>query len=224
MITSDAKRRAKDDDNKGSGSEHFAERGEEIMETGESKEMNKKNIHDEKNEDSCSRPNDMITEKLDYVLASLAELKISVNDLGSGASQQPSHSELQNKSRPTPTCNDPNLVPNSAARSEGELSALRVLHVVQNCKSLDRLCDLAGLLVGDDNELLLCDVSNSCEPSNASLCSRPGSFHYEFSLGTDFTAANQPTQFVNLKRSVSRHITQRKSHLNIVAEKEEDNE
>ena len=65
VITSDVKRRAKDDDNKGSGSEHFAERGEEIMETGESKEMNKKNIHDEKNEDS--RPNDKITEKLDYV-------------------------------------------------------------------------------------------------------------------------------------------------------------
>ena len=153
-------------------------------------------------------------------LASLAELKISVNDLGSGASQQPSHSELQNKSRPTP--NDPNLVPNSAARSEGELSALSVL--VQNCKSLDRLCDLAGLIVDDDNELLLCDVCNSCESSNASLRSRPGSFHYDFSLGTDFTATNQPTQFVNLKRSVSRHITQRKTHLNIVAEKEEDNE
>ena len=43
-----------------------------------------------------------------------------------------------------------------------------------------------------------------------------GLFNYDFALGIDFTESNQPVGFINLKKSIARHIAAEMHQENLV--------
>ena len=154
---------------------------------------------------SMSNSNSIIG-KLENVISSLSELKISVDRLNPGLVTQQKQSEGE-----------------SGLSSEKEqiqsLSALRVL--IQNCKSINRLCELAGVTFNETNDTLCCDV---CNPDNENPHEHGhGVFGYDFSLGADFTTASQPQKFTNLKKSVAKHIGTQ-NHMNMCARKDKETE
>ena len=98
---------------------------------------------------------------------------------------------------------------------ESEIEALQVL--IQGSKSVRRVCDLASLTMGDEDNMLNCEACCSA----GSIKSRKGNgiFNYDFSIGVDFTGGEshrQPGSFSNLKRSVARHIST-KAHVTNIA-------
>ena len=159
---------------------------------------------------SKSNESNPILEKIDTVLSSLSELKISVDSIGPAIVAQRKDSGAESKP--------------STSSSDQSLAALRVL--IQNCKSLHRLCELAGVTHHDEaTDVLCCDVCvSSNENSQGSTSNQShGVFGYDFSLGKDFTAESQPQKFINLKKSVAKHIGTQ-NHRNMSAKNEQETE
>ncbi|PIK56945.1 hypothetical protein BSL78_06146 [Apostichopus japonicus] len=134
-----------------------------------------------------------VSDKLDSILKSLEDLKLSASE--NKLKEQP-------KEQPKGDC------------KIMELEALKIL--IQNAKSIDRVCDLARLTMSASDEAFRCDACSSCVDMR-------GVFRYDVTLGTDFTNSNQPQGFRNFKKNVAKH-QHTESHLKNVTLRAEENE
>ena len=93
----------------------------------------------------------------------------------------------------------------SVAHKPGEydkVSAVKIL--VQSSKSVKRISEIAALTIDVDNNMLIC---NACSTyASVRLRYVAGLFNYDITLDIDFTKSNQPVSFINLKKSIARHI------------------
>ena len=112
---------------------------------------------------------DVIEEKLDQVLDRLSRLNID-------------------SSPSTPS----NAGSDDSADVAEEVQNLKLL--VQNAKTLKRLCELASLTIIDDTTVL-------CEFCDGEVDRKLGVFKFDSSLRIDFTSSSQPQSFVKLKKS-----------------------
>ena len=148
---------------------------------------------------TATAPSTSVDAKLDTILAQLSELKLSTT-----TSRHAADSETA-KAASSAT---------AKSADDTDIDALKTL--IQNCKSIRRLCDLASLNIGENT--LSCDVC--CVTG----LERLGVFKYDFlRLGVDFTNDSQPAAFGNLKRAVARH-QETQTHVKSLMQREEQNE
>ena len=98
-----------------------------------------------------------------------------------------------------------------------EVSAVKIL--VQSRKSVKRISEIAKLTIDVDNNVLICDACSN--DANVRLRCGAGLFNYDFALGIDFAESNQPVGFINLKKSIARHIAAETHQANMVRNGEE---
>ena len=99
-----------------------------------------------------------------------------------------------------------------------EISAAKIL--LQGSKSIQRICEIAKLTADLEKDILICDICCSDTSIKARTRTAAGIFHYDLSLGLDFTISNQPALFSNLKKSVGRHIANAVHQKNLLANRE----
>lgn len=158
--------------------------------TPESQEMEIDLTSDTLDQESAHDETKTLSEKLESVLATLADIKLSVKDKATPSDPGPGPSASNKKAA-------------SLSGYLDERDALKTL--VQTAKSVARICELAGMTVNDDNNLISCDVCSATDSYQARVGS--GKFNYDFSVGMDFCEKSQPVAFVNLKKSIVRHIS-----------------
>ena len=110
-------------------------------------------------------------------------------------------------------------MPSIAQDVATEIFATKTL--IQCSNSLDRLCAINKLVADEEKGILECDISSTDIGCRSKA--RAGIFHYDFSLGCDFSESNQPMAFVNLKKSVARHIAST-AHQNSATNLQEESE
>ena len=129
-------------------------------------------------------------EKLDAILDAVKNLKMT--------REAP---KRDSASRPT------DASASSQNNEEADIEALKIL--IQSCRSIQRLCDLANLKLSDDG--LICTVCASDWHTGH------GVFKYDVDeVGVDFTEGNQPVAFINLKKSVRRHLSTQTHKSNLI--------
>jgi hypothetical protein len=84
-----------------------------------------------------------------------------------------------------------------------DTETLKDLHWAKTMKELEKL----GFFYDDEQELLSCFVCKDCEY---------GEFEYEKSEGLSFEDGKMSRKFINLKKSVKRHICKSKSHSDVL--------
>ena len=148
-----------------------------------------------------SRSIETLSEKMESVLTALADIKLAVKE---------------DKSKSTTTTESVSNKKDGGSYLN-ETDALKTL--VQTAKSVARVKELAGMNVYEDKNLIMCDVCSA----TGSFQSRVGfgQFQYDFSLGVDFNKTNQPAAFVNLKKSIVKHISTPAHSHNVVTQEEE---
>ena len=65
-----------------------------------------------------------------------------------------------------------------------------------------------------DNDMPICDACSNDASVRLRCCA--GLFNYDFALGIDFAESNQPVGFINLKKSIARHIAAETHQANLV--------
>ena len=93
-----------------------------------------------------------------------------------------------------------------------EVSAVKIL--VQSSKSVKRISEIAKLTIDVDNNMLICDACSTY--ASVTLRCVAGLFNYDIALGIDFAESNQPVSFINLKKSIARHIAAETHQANLV--------
>ena len=136
-------------------------------------------------------------EKLDTILATLSQLKLNCEN-AQKISSEPEKADIK-------------------SNEESDIEAVKVL--IQSCKSISRLCDLANLILSEDVHVS-CVVCTTTD-RHIGQGQGHGVFKYDFSLGVDFTTENQPLAFTNLKKSVARHLSTQ-THKNNLLKADED--
>ena len=136
-------------------------------------------------------------EKLDTILATLSQLKLNCEN-AQKMSSEPEKADIK-------------------SNEESDIEAVKVL--IQSCKSISRLCDLANLILSEDGHVS-CVVCTTTD-RHIGQGQGHGVFKYDFSLGVDFTTENQPLAFTNLKKSVARHLSTQ-THKNNLLKADED--
>ena len=86
--------------------------------------------------------------------------------------------------------------------------------MLQRSKSVKRISEIAKLTIDIDNNMLTCDT-RSTDASGKLRCGA-GVFHYDFALGVDFAESNQPVGFINVKKSIARHVVGETHQANLV--------
>ena len=148
-----------------------------------------------------------VHEKLDTIIDKLSQLSVSVGKTNRTELQDEYRGKQETQSKPKDTV-DENM-------------AMKIL--IQQSKSVERLCAISKLNADFDNNVLVCEI---CDSDDHGGDSRHGKFAYDFLLGVHFTDNNQPRAFINLKKSVARHIvdTAHQQNMNKLGQENEQNQ